>query len=273
VSTAREDGIQKLYHYQGPCLKHLRDTLAGSHIHCSNPENFNDPWDCRPYFDVASANDPVEGPKWIPFVKQWCGELSTEQQENILRELGPRWYENPKLLLKTVEKITPSVYKNNAQRYRIFCLTPHANSLLMWSHYAEKHKGLCLEFDATQEKLWRARRVIYSDTFPKVNADMLRNPTALLEAIVLTKSREWEYEKEYRLLGRDGGIDPNFSLATDDDFMPLPKDAITAVIAGSRANLEAIREIVQSCAPGVPVKWAVQRPHEYHLDIFDDGVA
>jgi hypothetical protein len=248
----------------------LEDTLRENRIHCSNPENFNDPWDCRPYFDSASVNDPSQRPRWIEFIKEQFAALTTAQQDNILQQLGVNWYEDTRLLMQSVEKMTPSVHGINSDRYRIFCLTPHANSLLMWAHYAEKHQGICLELDATKEKVWRARRVVYRDALAAIDINTVRNPPALLEAVLLTKSREWCYENEYRLLGRDG--DPSFSLATEGDLLELPKGAITAVIAGSRTkHLAEIRQIARKY--GVPVKLAVQRPHEYHLDIVDEGAA
>jgi hypothetical protein len=271
VTTAREDGITKLYHYQGSCFKHLRATLTENRIHCSNPQNFNDPWDCRPFFDAASVNDPTQRPKWIRLVKKWAAGLTAEQQENIVHQLGEEWYENTGLLLRTVAGIAPSVDGNNQERYRIFCLSAHANLLLMWAHYAQKHQGVCLEFDATKEKLWRARRVVYRDAMTAINADIMYDKPALLEAVLLTKSREWSYEKEYRLLGRDGAIDPSFALATDGDFLRLPEEAITAVIAGHNADIQGIRKVIQESAPGVALRRAVQRPNEYHLDIIDEG--
>jgi len=175
-----------------------------------------------------------------------------------------------RLLQESIAKTTLNVWKNNAERYRVFCLTTKPTSLLMWAHYATKHQGLCLEFDATAEKVWRARRVVYVDKLPLANADMMTNPTALLEASLLTKSTESSHEDEYRLLARDGSIDPTFSLATEGNFLKLPCGAITAVIAGSRANMDRVREIVREVAPGLPVKRAVQRAHEYHLDIVED---
>lgn len=159
---------------------------------------------------------------------------------------------------------------NNDERYRVFCLSPSPSSLLMWAHYGNKHKGLVLEFDATAEKLWRARQVVYADKLPLANADLMRNPTMLLESSLLTKSREWCYEQEYRILAREEKLDPTFSLATEGEFLRLPPGAITTVIAGARADVATIREIIRRVRPGLPLKRAVQRPHEYGLDIIDD---
>lgn len=271
MGTARDHGISRLYNYQ-PTTDYLEDTLRESHIHCSNPANFNDPWDCKPYFDPSSIEDPEQRLKWITFFKEQYPTLLLDQQANILSQLGPEWYENTELLQQSIAKTTRHVWKNNAERYRIFCLTTKPTSLLMWAHYGNKHQGICLEFDATKDKLWRARRVVYSEKFPTANADVTTNPDLLLETLLLTKSNEWCYEDEYRILARDGKIDPTFSLATEGNFLTLPHGAVTAVVAGSRADVDAVRKILQRAAPGLPLKRAVQLPNKYQLEIVDDDV-
>ena len=34
----------------------LRQVLCDRHLHFSNPADFNDPWDCRPWFDLSVLN-------------------------------------------------------------------------------------------------------------------------------------------------------------------------------------------------------------------------
>ncbi len=151
----------------------MEDILQENHIHCSNPKNFNDPWDCKPYFDPASLDDPEQRRKWICFFKAMHADLTTDQQSNILRQLGPEWYENTALLQQSITKQTQSVSRNNDERYRIFCLTTEPTLLLMWAHDGNKHQGICLEFDATAEKVWQARRCVYVHKFPLLNADIM----------------------------------------------------------------------------------------------------
>src|SRR5215472_11992557 len=62
---AGQIGLSSLYHYQDfnldssdDHLERLTDILKNHRIWCSNPANFNDPWDCKPYFDPALLNDP-----------------------------------------------------------------------------------------------------------------------------------------------------------------------------------------------------------------------
>lgn len=53
----------------------------------------------------------------------------------------------------------------NFNNEKIFCLTGTHDNFLMWSHYADSHRGFCIEFtDFTDEELDRLK---YQGIFPK----------------------------------------------------------------------------------------------------------
>ena len=70
----------------------------------------------------------------------------------------------------------------------------------MFSHYANRHRGFCLQFeideDSTVDEIapFAGRDVVYKDIVPP-----FRNPNEA-HMTLLTKYRKWEYEKEYRVL-------------------------------------------------------------------------
>lgn len=81
----------------------------------------------------------------------------------------------------------------------------------MWSHYADKHRGICIEYDI--EKIYEKDTLIIN----KVNYSMpiithksivdnetleIDNIKRLIELFSI-KSNEWKYEKEYRILYYD----------------------------------------------------------------------
>ncbi len=79
---------------------------------------------------------------------------------------------------------------------------------MMWSHYADGHRGFCLEFD-TSFVPWieKSFRVRYAETFPYINpVDIIVEPPSddpenpLLIASVLTKALCWSYEEEWRTM-------------------------------------------------------------------------
>lgn len=71
---------------------------------------------------------------------------------------------------------------------------------LMWSHYADSHKGICIEYDfryAKQDVVNHLYPVQYSD-----HQFTFKNPAGLdvHPFLLLRKSKDWRYEKEFRLI-------------------------------------------------------------------------
>ncbi len=89
-------------------------------------------------------------------------------------------------------------------RYPFYCVSKTATNNLMWAHYADAHKGFCIEFKSEHMK---ADKVSYQENIPKIEImDLVHlslNPSAdgLIERIwaaLRTKLNEWKYEEEYR---------------------------------------------------------------------------
>src|SRR5262249_50957232 len=134
------------------------------------------------------------------------------------------------------------------------CLAATPASSLMWAHYARSHTGLCLEFDATMPEVSKAYEVKYAATRPLIRWQLLDNATGLIDAMLLTKSDDWKYEREYRILCRNGDIDkqPTTTLCkTNGDYLELSPNAIMRVIVGNRGDLTTVQEVVHRSRPDV----------------------
>lgn len=74
------------------------------------------------------------------------------------------------------------------------------NNILMWSHYTEKHSGICLVFN-TEDLLQRLYNINYVEKYPILNYyELIEN--SQLNKIYTIKYAVWEYEREYRIIGR-----------------------------------------------------------------------
>jgi hypothetical protein len=82
----------------------------------------------------------------------------------------------------------------------LICLSEDWGSPVMWSHYGEKHRGICLGFDVLRSEV---RAVLYDDkrvrTALAADADPTNLPEELQEVLRRTKCHEWKYEKEQRM--------------------------------------------------------------------------
>jgi len=97
-----------------------------------------------------------------------------------------------------------------ARRVSIFCMNQHCNHPLMWAHYADGHRGFCLEFqrDAGSRLESFAMAVRYRKKYRQLLIDDVSPPTTkAMEKILLRKSRDWRYEKEWRdVMGKPAGL-------------------------------------------------------------------
>jgi hypothetical protein len=152
----------------------------------TNPKSFNDPFDCNfdsVYFDVSEKLDS-----------------RVENDIEVLRKGFPNDVLTNDLLSQAYEK----TQKNKKDGCAVCCFSLNQNNNLMWAHYANNHKGICLEFDYTLslEEVIDVRIDIQGcinyDLDEKVNycTDKIRG----MRNIFLNKSSSWRYEEEFRLL-------------------------------------------------------------------------
>ena len=79
TTTVWADGHRILYHWQSFNEDYLASTLANSAIRCSNPANFNDPWDCKAEFNTELLNDADENELHI----RWAVDLRRRTNPGI----------------------------------------------------------------------------------------------------------------------------------------------------------------------------------------------
>ena len=81
---------------------------------------------------------------------------------------------------------------------RVCALTYQPESKLMYSHYADSHRGLCVEYGLNFEDLSDENRMSYGNVSYS-EKDQIYN----LNDLYLLKNSDWRYEEEYRLVRFD----------------------------------------------------------------------
>ncbi|KUJ55624.1 DUF2971 domain-containing protein [Chryseobacterium aquaticum] len=119
-------------------------------------------------------------------------------------------------------------FDKQLQNVGIFSLSEDPINDLMWAHYGEEHCGIAIGFSNTLETVLsnkeKCLKINYSDELPKFDSDgflmettvyssgtnlqkiTLNDPT-FIKAIT-TKSKSWEYEKEWRYIEENAGTYP-----------------------------------------------------------------
>lgn len=176
----------------------------------SSPSEFNDPFDCAPDFDVKTSLEYISNNKEL--FKKAGKELGLSPGQRI---------QNRKKMLKNFERAASKEDYGSqiAEKTGICCLSREALNLLMWAHYAKNHTGFVIEFciprtvTGTRQKAedfilkWLLPlEVIYTKDKPAINLNDSQDEN--MKKQFLTKSKDWEYEQEERVIDyiRGSGI-------------------------------------------------------------------
>ena len=258
--TAKDVFSGRLYHYENFCPEWLEAILRTRKIHCSDPAKLNDPWDCRVSFDyTAMLIDPAEREKMFAVHRK---SLPPEMLNHPLRPVYEDLMRNNDTELVKAVELSSLFLTEQLQQRRIYCLTPHPLSTLMWSHYGGDHTGICLEFHIGNPLFLTAHGVKYLDQYPKFVLTRMEPSDAM--DFILTKAKCWEYEEEYRLIGSPHHPD-GVPLKLDGEFLRLPHDALLSVIVGCNGDYAAVQEIVLTHAPQVRAIQIARAPNQYRV--------
>jgi len=264
--TAASDRIARLYHWQRFDEARLRGLLADNKIYCSDPSTFNDPWDCKPHFNTEILEDPVERQNHVRWDVDLCHRYNRNMTAESIAQMETKLLADRELLAKTIDQLSQQMWPAIAARYRIYCLGPDVGNLLMWSHYADNHRGICLEFSTRNEVMCCPQPVEYLSTFPLIRA-YSTDPYENLRPL-LVKADVWKYEKEYRLIAQERSAStPHDTLMTDNNFLQLPQSALVSIIVGCLGPYDAVRRVVAQVHPTLPVKKAIRVPNRFELQI------
>ncbi|KAK0332782.1 hypothetical protein LTR94_023557 [Friedmanniomyces endolithicus] len=99
-------------------------------------------------------------------------------------------------------------------QHGVLSLSATWSSALMWSHYADEHRGICVEYDTTDQEhpnlgpvSYRAPRAVKaSDLARWKGSDDAAARDRVLQTYFYAKSSEWKYEREWRDVREDNGV-------------------------------------------------------------------
>lgn len=208
-----------LYKY---CPPERIDILTSGTVMLSRPEAFNDPFELKPHYGT---------------LEQWVLPISADASPEIRERIRAEQARIDSQLLtpynvdKIIEARTRSIV--------ILSLCENRDSLLMWAHYARNHTGFLIGFDSEQTILANEspHRLLTPVTYrvgrpSKPTFEELTN-----EELLHTKGKEWEYEKEWRIIdssfSADGDPSREAPLCWPFHFRP---QAVAEVIVGCRAS-------------------------------------
>tara|TARA_Y100000310_G_C20692193_1_gene823064 strand:- start:3654 stop:4562 length:909 start_codon:yes stop_codon:yes gene_type:complete len=182
----------KLYKYMPYRKEFFEDPL----LRLTPPSGFNDPFDSKPSEEAMA--------KKLAFLACEDGEECRKPTHELIKKMGPERED----IVRELKNLG------------IICLTEDLHNLLMWSHYADEHRGVVVEFDCSGQWLdctppvenmsdWVVNEfnpvpVRYSGRRPRADLDdefiYEHGNVKFIKNTALVKSNDWIYEKEHRTI-------------------------------------------------------------------------
>jgi len=177
--------------------KNLLKSLVNSEIYFSRPDGLNDPFDCR--VDILKA------------LENAISKSSSPSRARLEKFRGMTGF---------FEKVQADLKKIGICSFSLKLMKPASS--LMWAHYADNHRGICLTyrfpesfFYAKADHILGIDKIDYginplSDWFiqeaPKMKSFEEFGITLIQKALTV-KAKPWEYEKEVRILRKIEGVE------------------------------------------------------------------
>jgi hypothetical protein len=209
--------------------------------------DFNDPFDCRIPLIFKGGTD-VQWEQRFKVIYEVAGGLDAEEAQSRAKKAVAiglhRDMDDPGRSLTHLLKILRAI--------GVCCFTGTRESLLMWSHYSDSHRGFCLGFSATNDWFGGAQPVEYSECYPTPRF-VEDSGHEMRRQMLLTKGKDWAYEEEWRIIRCEGG----------PGLYSYPRAALVEVVFGMRMREEDKRAIRDALATGGRSPSLIQaRPQE-----------
>ena len=115
-------GLDRLYHYQPFDPVQLSKIILDKALYFSNPGGFNDPWDCRPWWNTEALADPVVLDRHIDWYIMVTRKHGQNIPENEIQRRANVFRSNPELFIGKMEEISLAIEATINERYRVYCL-------------------------------------------------------------------------------------------------------------------------------------------------------
>jgi hypothetical protein len=223
-----------LYKFRSPTDYSL-ENLKNDMVWLNSPNDYNDPFDCVQRHDIDKLLDmimDINKDKIIDELKH-NNEIPPEILDEANKSINPVEYlfqylfinkegktrEEVRLINQAIRESTRQInnrilaekIREQKEWVKVSSFCENHKSILMWSHYADFHKGFCVEYDLSKWNKEDIRRrilcpVIYQDDIFDSTEYLLyfikNKKLNNLYSILMwsTKAKDWSYEKEWRMI-------------------------------------------------------------------------
>jgi hypothetical protein len=227
----------KIYKYQ-PINKNTLTGLHQAKLWVSKPSALNDPFEFR------------------------LKRSSTPKGFEMFRKDNSHNFDLVKLKDEELLPIAIKEYEKKIYEMGVVCFSKANDSILMWAHYGDHNKGMCLEFTFKNGQILPNtgfREVKYTEYYPEIDLEKVWHENGLAK-VLWTKSKEWEHEKELRQIRISG-----------NELIDYPIQ-LSGIIFGLRTP-ENEKELIKNILKDKDIKFQqIQLAHEeYKLEVISSN--
>jgi hypothetical protein len=213
------------YHKINPYLYNL---LEQGNFWYSHQNELNDPFDCKYTLSENYLNSILQksSTQLVSDLQRKSKLFDGLTPDGLLKFMRPTLESN-----ESINMFYDMLF-GEMLGWNVCCFTTSPINELMWSHYADNYKGVCLEFDLTKSPELHDK--IYPVEYN--NATLEINSVEELPDALFRKRKVWSYEDEWRMLTNVNG-EKYFN-----------KEALTAIYFGcnvKKATIDNIREVLR----------------------------
>jgi len=165
----------------------VRDLIVNQRLYFAAPADLNDPFECKPHLETnaTAAQQRQHAADLVQRHERHQPRAERRRQTKVMQG-DPN---DSEVMMASMRATLGAM--------GIFSLSAKHDDLLMWPHYADNHRGICVRFNlgALLDADCGAFPVLYRDERPVCDVILERTEDWLNKA-VLTKGKPWEYEDE-----------------------------------------------------------------------------
>lgn len=240
---------EMLWKYR-PWNDHTRSTIEKGELFFAPPSKLNDPFEFR--FRTRFPSTPAE----IDMIAQRMCDAMHSNKSGEEREYF--YWEIRAGLVEFQNQYDGQCLPDRVnEALGIVSLSERNDNLLMWSHYSDLHRGVCIGISPSKITGRFFHKVKYKETLPLVRfADIVDYDFEVFERMALIKSKDWSYEKEWRI-GDDAG---------SKQFLGCVEKIILGAKADDGAKKSVTEAVVKSGQP-VDIYESHLSKKEFAIDI------
>lgn len=251
--------------------EHTLSIITEGSIFFSSARRFNDPFDTA--VGYSFDDDPDEAFWYVNrYLKKHRPDLDKKKRRREASQMVDSVLAKGENYLDQVQDVLQKLHYDS---FGLFCASSINDDLLMWSHYASDHRGICLGLRksmlartafrvAVQDhRSIEALQVRYSKErakYPFYKQIGITNEgrKRYLQNIVAYKSDHWAYEREYRLI----------CWYKTDLAVKCGSDLVSEVVLGCRISEQNEKTILDSLASvGSKAKVFRARKHDSRFEL------